>query len=292
MVMTMRSRTLVALLLGTLGVVLAGASPTAESDDAQALIDDAEALAPERYQLDVMEQMVDLYEQVLSQLDSLERNRQAFVLNRLSQLHYEQAILREGMHPQDRDELDAARRFGFRSLRLNADFETWEHQDFPKALSFIDDPQALLWAGDAWGQIFQLNPLEGLTNIGSLAAMYRRCLEIDEQIHGVGCHRSLGALLVTTPGWLGGNTDVGTDHLERAIEVAPDYLQNHMVYAEYWGFSYDGFGNKNGIRDRALIEEQLRVVEGAPIGDWPFWNRIAKREVTRLRDELQRFTRE
>lgn len=288
----MRSRVLVATMLGLLGLVLVGADPIAQSDDPETLIDDAEALAPQRYQPDVMEQMVDLYEQILSQLDSLERNRQEFVLNRLSQLHYERAILRDGMHPQDRDALDTAREFGFRSLRLNADFETWEDRDFPKALSFIDDPRALLWAGDAWGQIFQLNPLEGLTNVGSLAAMYRRCLKIDEDVHGAGCHRSLGALLVATPGWLGGNADAGTDHLERAIEAAPDYLQNRMVYAEYWGFSYDGFGNKNGIRDRALIEEQLRVVEGAPVGDWPFWNRIAKREVARLRDELQRFARE
>lgn len=286
----MRLRTLVVALLIALGLVLAGPNSVADADDATALIEEAEALMPERHESSTMAQIIDLYEDVLPQFDGLNRERQAFVLNRLSRLHYEAAVLADGMHPQDRSQLNRAREFGFRSLRLDPDFADWEERDFPKALSFIDDREALLWAGDAWGQMFQLNPLEGLTNIGSLLAMYRRCLEIeDDAIQGAGCHRSIGAMLVTTPGWLGGDKAEGTDHLEQAIEQAPGYLQNHMVYAEYWGFSYDGFGNKNGIRDRALIEARLQLVAEAPIGDWPFWNRIAKGQIERLREELQRF---
>jgi hypothetical protein len=45
----------------------------------------------------------------------------------------------------------------------------------------------------------------------------------------------------------------------------------------------------SGVHDAGLIEEQLRIVLAAPIGDWPFWNREAKREaewlLIKLREE-------
>jgi len=55
-----------------------------------------------------------------------------------------------------------------------------------------------------------------------------------------------------------------------------------VVYAQYWGFTYDLFGKVNGIRDRDLIDRELNLVLDAPVGDWPFWNREAKREAEAL----------
>jgi len=74
----------------------------------------------------------------------------------------------------------------------------------------------------------------------------------------------------------------GRSHLERAIEISPDYLENHVVYAQYWGFTYDLFGKASGIRDPELIERELDFVLSAQIGDWPFWNREAKKEAEAL----------
>lgn len=251
----------------------------------------AEELFPERYRPEVLEELIALYESLLPQLESLSREDRARVLNGLAQLHYEKSVLSEGDTEDDRRSLEKGKEYGFRSLRLNPDFAEWENRDFAKAVSFVTDVAALLWTADNWGGIFQFDPFQGLTGVGKLIAMHRRCLELDETFWGASCHNALGAILVTTPGFLGGDLEEGRQHLERAVELRPDYLMNRVVYAEYWGFTYDALGNKNGVRDRELVEREVHIVLEAPIGEqWPFWNRIAKREAERLLEELQRFT--
>lgn len=253
----------------------------------------AEELFPERYVPETMDQIIALYEGMLPELEALPLERQAWVLNRLAQLYYEKTTFSEGNTPEDRDLFTKGKEYGFRSLRLNADFAEWEGQDFGKAIRFVTDVAALLWTADNWGALFRYNPFEGLANVGKVKAMYERCLEVDETFWGGSCHNALGALLVTTPGFLGGSLEGGREHLERAIEIDPNYLINHVVYAEYWGFTYDALGNKNGVRDRELVERELRFVLEAPVGEqWPFWNREAKREAKRLLEELRKFVGE
>lgn len=250
----------------------------------------ADELFPERYRPEVLEELIALYEGLLPQLESLSRDDQARVLNRLAQLYYEKSVLSEGDTEEDLRSLEKGKEYGFRSLRLHPDFAKWEDRDFAKAISFVTDVAALLWTADNWGGIFQFDPFQGLTGVGKLIVMHRRCLELDETFWGASCHNALGAILVTTPGFLGGNVEEGRQHLERAVELRPDYLMNRVVYAEYWGFTYDALGNKSGVRDRELIEREAQFVLEAPLGEeWPFWNRIAKREAERLLEELQQF---
>ena len=281
------------LLTSALDRILIRYGSSAPADEPQApeeLIAQAEALFPERYMPDTLEQIIALYESVLPDLGSLPIERQAFVLNRLAQLYYERSVLSEGNTAEDRKFLENGKEFGLRSLRLNADFAQREGRDLGKAIGLVTDPLALLWTANNWGGIFQFDPFAGLTGVGNVKAMYERCLELDEATWGGSCHNALGALLVTTPGFLGGNLAEGKRHLERAVEIDPDYLTNHVVYAEFWGFTYDALGRKNGVRDRELIEREAQFVLDAPIGEeWPFWNRIAKRDAERLLEELGRF---
>ena len=274
-----------------LGIGVALLTPAQEPASPEEVFARAEELFPQRYQPEILEELIALYESLLPQLESLPLEDQARVLNRLAQLYYEKSVLSEGDTEEDRQSLEKGKEFGLRSLRLNPDFAEWEERDFAKAVSFVTDVGALLWTADNWGGIFQFDPFAGLTGVGKLITMHRRCLELDETFWGASCHNALGAILVTTPGFLGGNPEEGKQHLERALELVPDYLLNHVMYAEYWGFTYDALGNKNGIRDRELIEREVQLVLDAPIGEeWPFWNRIAKREAERLLEELQRFT--
>lgn len=272
--------------------LLVGAALSAQTDPSSSdeLIARANELFPERYVRAKMEEAIALYERVLPQLDALSVQTQAFVLDRLAQLHYEVTTFGEDVTSEERPHLEKGKDYGFRSLRLNPDFARWERPDFGKAIGFVTDPAAINWTANSWGKIFQLDPWQGLANVGKLMAMYRRCIALDEAFWGGSCHHSLGALLVTTPGFLGGDAEEGKGHLERALELDPDYLMNHVVYAEYWGFSYNMLGNKNGVRDRALIEREASFVLEAPIGNaWPFWNREAKAEAERLLKELKRF---
>jgi len=265
----------------------------AEGAGVEELISQANKLFPERYLKEKLEEAIELYEAVLPHLDSLSVQSQAFVLNRLSQLYYELTTFSEGDTAEDRELFLKGKDYGFRSLELNRQFSRWKLRDFSKAVSFITDPAALYWTASNWGTLFRYSPLEGLAHVGDVEAMYERCLEVDESYWGGSCHNALGALLVTTPGFLGGDAEEGRVHLERAIEIDPQYLQNRVVYAEFWGFTYDAFGNRVGIRDRELIETQLNYVLEAPIGErWPFWNREAKKGARRLLEELRRLSGE
>lgn len=253
------------------------------------LISKGNAAFSQRFVEEKMREAISYYEAVLPSLDLLSPQSQAFVLDRLSQCYYELTTFSEGDTPEDRELFEKGKNYGFQSLALVSDFSQWQDRDFKKAISFINDPAALLWTADNWGALFSYNPWEGMLNVGKVKAMYERCIEIKEDYWGGSCHNALGALLVTTPGFLGGNLKEGKRHLEKAIEIDSLYLENHVVYAEYWGFTYDFLGQKNGIRDKELIERELNFVLEAPIGDWPFWNREAKKEAEILLRTMEEF---
>ncbi len=261
------------------------------ADDAfpAALFARADAAFTERFLKKRMEEVISCYEAVLPHLDLLPIQSQAFVLNRLSQSYYELTTFSEGNTLEDRDLFEKGKAYGFQSLKLNPDFAEWEEKDLKEAIGFVIDPAALLWTANNWGALFSYNPWEGMVNVGKVKAMYERCIEVEEGYWGGSSHNALGALLVTTPDFLGGDLEQGRKHLERAIELDESYLENHVVYAQYWGFAYDLFGNIDGVRDRELIERELNFVLAAPIGDWPFWNREAKKEAEILLATIQEF---
>jgi tetratricopeptide (TPR) repeat protein len=261
----------------------------AEGTSPEELIARANAAFAERFIEERMREAITDYEAVLPYLDQLPVQSQAFVLDRLAQSYYELTTFSEGDTPEDRELFERGKEYGFRSLGLNPGFAEWRDRDFKRALSYVADPAALLWTADNWGAIFGYDPWQGMNNVGKVKALYEHCLEVDEAYWGGSCHNALGALLVTTPDFLGGNLEAGKEHLERAIELAPDYLENRVVYAQYWGFTYDFFGNMNGIRDQELIERELNLVLEAPIGRWPFWNREAKREAEALLKRMEEF---
>jgi len=258
-------------------------------DSHQELLARAEEAFAERFIEERMREAISYYEAVLPYLDQLMVQSRAFVLDRLSQCYYELTTFSAGDTPEDRELFTKGKDYGFRSLALSPGFAQWQGRDFKKALSFVTDPAALLWTADNWGALFGYDPWQGMANVGKVKAMYERCLEVDETYWGGSCHNALGALLVTTPDFLGGDLEEGKRHLERAIELDFYYLENHVVYAQYWGFTYDFLGRMNGVRDRELIERELSFVLEAPIGRWPFWNREAKKEAELLLKKLEEF---
>jgi hypothetical protein len=289
--MMMRSYGSVMIVLLVLGLSSAAIWMAGEAlgDSPQELLARAEEAFAERFIEERMREAISYYEAVLPYLDQLMVQSRAFVLDRLSQCYYELTTFSAGDTPEDRELFTKGKDYGFRSLALSPGFAQWQGRDFKKALSFVTDPAALLWTADNWGALFGYDPWQGMANVGKVKAMYERCLEVDETYWGGSCHNALGALLVTTPDFLGGDLEEGKRHLERAIELDFYYLENHVVYAQYWGFTYDFLGRMNGVRDRELIERELSFVLEAPIGRWPFWNREAKKEAELLLKKLEEF---
>jgi len=243
------------------------------------LLAQAGAAFAERFEPARMEEAISYYEEALPIVPA---QSEGFVLDRLAQCYYEMTTFSPGNTPDDKDLFEKGKEYGLRSLRLNPDFARLEDEDFVEAVSYITDPGALLWTANNWGALFNYDPLLGMIDVGKVKALYERGIEIAEAYWGGSFHNALGAMLVTLPSFLGGDPEAGRAHLERAIEISPDYLENRVVYAQYWGFTYDPFGRMSGIRDADLIDQELDFVLSSPIGDWPFWNREAEREAEAL----------
>jgi hypothetical protein len=270
------------ILLGTLALpVEAEACPYSDA------IAQGDAAFAERASRERMTEAIASYEAVVPSLETLPVQSQAFVLDRLTQLYYELTTFDPGNTQQDKDAFQKGKDYGFRSLRLCPGFAEWENVDFAKAVSFVSDPAALLWTAHSWGVLCSYNVIEGMFELWKVRTLYERCVAVDETYWGASAHHALGAVLIVTPTALGGDPEAGRAHLERAIALSPDHLQNRVVYAQYWGFTYDFFGNVNGIRDRGFIEQQLAIVLEDPVGDWPFWNREAKKEAEELLRKLR-----
>lgn len=250
-----------------------------------------------------LEEAIYWYEKAWQVREQLPLPSQAHVANRLAQLKYELTTYYHPEKPEDQPIRERlfweGKEWGFRSLRLTPNFN---ENKFIDSLQLVKDPAALLWTAHNWGSWLGYKPLEGLINIGKIKAMYERVLEVEPTYYGASAHNALGALLMTTPELLGGNPHQGKKHLETAIALAPDYLTNHAVYAEFYGFIYDIFGKRVGIRTRDLegksfdgekfIQEKCEFVLKAPVGNkWPFWNRVAKKSAAFLLEELKRLRR-
>ena len=254
------------------------------------LLEQAESAFAERYIQERMDEAIGLYEVIVPTIEPLETQSQAFVLNRLAQLCYEATTLSPGDTPDDWILFERGRAYGLQSLRLNADFAREEGNSFVTAVSHVTDAAALLWTADNWGGLCGMSLIEGLTQVGNVRTLYEHGLAVDEAYWGASAHNALGAMLVVTPAALGGDTDAGIAHLERAVALAPTYLLHRVVYAQYWGFTYNFFGQIDGVRDAAFIESELTAVLDEPITDWPFWNREALKEAEALLQKLAEMT--
>jgi tetratricopeptide (TPR) repeat protein len=238
-----------------------------------------------------IEEAIIQYAMAVPNLASFSIQSQSYVYNRLAQLHYELAkilILQDEEKELIKDTLVAGKEYGFSSLALQPGFD---RERFGETLGLVWDAAALVWTADCWGTWLSYNPIEGLINLPKIREMYKRALYVYELFWDGSAHIGLGALLATAPTMMGGDLDAAVTHFERALEIDPGYLPASAVYAESYGFTHS-FGNRNGIRDRVLIETCLERVLNTPVGEErPFWNWEAKAEVQFLYEEIERFSR-
>jgi len=222
---------------------------------------------------------------------ALSLQSRSYVYNRLAQLHYELAkVMIVGQEGQGEIEavLVAGKEYGFASLALQTGFY---RNRFSETLGLVWDAAALVWTADCWGTWLGYNPFEGLVNLSKIRAMYERAIRVDETFWEGSAHIGLGALLATSPGFMGGDLARAKEHFEQSLEINSAYLTASAVYAESYGFTHS-FGKRSGIRDRQLIDERLAFVRETAVGEGrPFWDWEAKAEAELLASELERFSR-
>lgn len=250
----------------------------------------ADAAYASRYIPEKMDSALALYEEVIPDLPTLPVQSQSRILNRLSQLCYEATMFTEGNTPEDRALFIRGKDYAFQSLRLNEAFAAHEREGLASALEYADDPAATHWAANNWGMILEMNPVQGLMEQGNVMTLFERTIELDRGFWGASAASGLGSLLIMVPGIMGGNVERGLALVEDSIDMDPSYLHNHIILAEYWGFTYNMFGALTGVRDAEMIEREMAIVLEGEIGDWPFWNRQAKSEAQRLLALLREMT--
>ncbi len=274
-----------------LGLVLLIGGIFAQADESPGdLLAQATAVYATRYEQENMDQAIALYEAVLPYLDEMPVQSQAFVLNRLSQLCYEATTFTPGDTSEDAVVLEKGKSYGLGSLLLNPEFAARSGSDFKEAVSYATDVAAIHWTASNWGILCNINPITGLLQQSNVLTLFQRAVEVDPDYWGASPCSSLGSLLIMSPAFFGGDQEQGLALVQESIERNPDYLPNHVVYAQYWGFTYGYYGNLTGVRDADLIERELTFVLNADLGDWPFWNRDAKKNAQTLLDQLHEMT--
>ena len=273
------------------GLILLVGSVIASGEDSPSdLLAQADLAYASRDDQEIMTEAIALYETVLIYLDDMPVQSQAFVLNRLSQLCYEASTFTVGDTPEDAVLLEKGKSYGLGSLYLDPQVAELAGDDFMEAIAVATDVAALHWTASNWGILCGINPIVGLMQQENVLALFRRAVEVDPTYWGGSPSSSLGSLLIMSPEFFGGDKVAGLALVESSIEVDPAYLPNHVVLAEYWGFTYGYYGNLTGVRDADLIERELAYVLDAELGDWPFWNRNAKQNAQRLLDQLHEMT--
>ncbi len=263
-------------LLGVSLVVAPGATPGK-------LLPGAERLYQERYKLPVLEELISLYEAALAKAPE-----DGELLSRLAQFWYEKAMLVSA--EEKKACLERSRDYALAALRTEPEFAAVEEKKgLAAAMAVATDPAALLWYADSQGQLLgMISPLTAFRLMKPMQMAYQRILELDRCFWGCSAVHSLGALeahLATTPLvnlLYKASLEKARSYFEEAITRCPDYLQNYVVYARDYAAA---------VGDRELFHDLLEHVLAAPIGDWPFWNRIAKmdaRELLSQEEELFR----
>ena len=271
-------------------VLCAGFVGALAEDSPMDLITQADFAYTARHLQESMAEALMLYEAVLPTLDELSDWWQAYVLNRLSQLCYEAALLTEGNTSEDEELFRRGKEYGFRSLRLNEEFLKHESEGLRTALSYVTDVAGMHWLANNWGMLCGMNPIQGLLEQSSVLALFSRCVELEPGFWGASSSSALGSLLIMLPGPMGGDDEAGLALVEDSIARNSSYLHNHIILAEYWGFTYNFLGGLTGVRDAELIERETKIVLDGGIGDWPFWNRQAKIAAERLLGQLRDLT--
>ncbi|MBN1858230.1 hypothetical protein JW848_03385 [Candidatus Bipolaricaulota bacterium] len=228
-----------------------------------------------------LEQAIGFYEDALlvcppTEIDSLRR-----IHNRLAQAYFEWAVaylpreLQEGAFVRGRDHALA-------SLRLDATFLETEQESFRRALEQSDNLNAVFWYGNNLGSALDFHPLAAITGGGmrDTESCYERALELDPSYLGGAPLRSLGSFLAQVPAFLGGDPARAADLFARSIEIAPDYAENYVNYAEHVAKPNADWPTFCSLlqQARALSEDAERFAE------WPLYNTLAVGRIDGLID--------
>jgi len=126
-----------------------------------------------------------------------------------------------------------------------------------------------------YGQLARTETLGALKLVKEMEQEYKAVVELDENYDYAGADRGLGLLYRDAPTWGSiGSRSKARQHLERAVELAPDYPENRLNLAE----TYLKWADRESARqqldalDKTWAAARAKFTGDAWVLSWQDWN--------------------
>ena len=135
------------------------------------------------------------------------------------------------------------------------------------------------------GQLARTRDLGALKLVDNMESEFSRAVELDATFDYAGPERSLGLLYRDAPSILSiGSRSKSRQHLQRAIQLAPGFPENHLILVESclkWG---DRSGASRGLKAADEIWTKARADLAGPAwtASWTEWDTRREKARTKL----------
>jgi tetratricopeptide (TPR) repeat protein len=132
------------------------------------------------------------------------------------------------------------------------------------------------WLGMNLGQLARTKTLGALHLVRQMEDEFKQALQLDPKVDYAGPDRSLGYLYRDTPGW---PTSIGSkkkarEHLERAVQLHPDFPDNQLALLETF-YEWDdtqGFARHFAATEKTITEARKKFTGPEWDQSWADWN--------------------
>lgn len=126
------------------------------------------------------------------------------------------------------------------------------------------------------GQLARTKSLGALKLVRQMETEFVRSVELNSELDYAGPDRNLGMLYLEAPGWPTsiGNHSKARQHLMRAVQIAPDYPENHLDLLEaYIKLNDDVGAQREAKRLFALLPQaRLKLTGDEWASSWADWD--------------------
>ena len=217
------------------------------------------------------------------------------VVNKLSQAYY--TLANVFVDPSENEDIYLkGKNWGFKSLRMNPEFDDLQGGRFDESVARETDVAALYWTNSNWLRVAQKDPMGAVFGgVPKKTQMIsERLLEIDPNYLSGGAYRSYGAYWSGLPSLFGRDLEKALCYLCPIVDE-PGYCADCAI-AEHVAGTDEYFENRYFFVEFYLMpkkqwEDAARILQSIlddPIGDqYPFMNACSQENTRELLIEVQ-----